>query len=64
MHIHQHAKGELNQFRDGAVIDTDAHIHSPLKTYIFLLFTFIYIYMGQTKIPKLTDIIIIPYAHF
>ena len=35
MNVHQHAKGELNQSRDGPVIGTNAHTHSPLHKLYF-----------------------------
>ena len=35
MYVHQHAKGEPNQYIDGAVISADAWTHSPPTQTLF-----------------------------
>ena len=65
--MHQCTKAKPNWSKGGAVISADVHTHSPLhKLYLYLdiyLYIFLHLYMGQTKIPKLTDIIITPYLN-
>ena len=43
MYMHQYAKGELNWFRDGAVIGPNAYTHSPLFLPQICQFTTFYI---------------------
>ena len=48
MYMHQYGQGEPNWFRDGNIISSDVHTHSPLTKldyYFFLCILYVYIYL-------------------
>ena len=61
MYVHNHANGESNQFTDGTVISTSAHIHSPPTQTLFyhksmhfiLEYLSVYLFLeGERKFPE------------
>ena len=64
MYLHQYTKGEPNWFTGGAVIGTNAHIHSPhTQTNLCISYMYIHLYIyldlyirGKQKIYEITDI--------
>ena len=65
--MHQYTTNKLNRFTNSAIIGADVCTHLPPTQTIFyhnllLLYLDIYLYMRQTKIHKLTDIIT-PYTY-